>query len=277
MKMLKQGRLCLLGFGLMLISPMVSAHFEIMEDEVSSYHYGNGQAESFHKAMIEPDPITVEEQKELARQMPIRADNRYYVRFGLNAGTMKIESIKNEATRSNLKGRAIVDQTFERDQNGFEFAYGYAWKNWRWELEWMYNRGVKADLPSIFADTQPPNFRQTTTARNCAFLANFFYEFLDLYKFRPYMMVGAGVSFNNTAGHFVDINNSTVFEKSKRQMTFAWELGAGARYRLLSRLFLDVKYRYVNLGKVAWEPGSGIDNKADTNFKGLSLSFIMLI
>jgi len=89
-----------------------------------------------------------------------------------------------------------------------------------------------------------------------AFMINGYYDIVERANFIPYLMAGAGLA-HNKAGNFV--LSSTETSLKDEQNSFAWQGGAGVKYKINNRTFLDLGYKYVNLGKVKtsdvrWEP-----------------------
>jgi len=87
-------------------------------------------------------------------------------------------------------------------------------------------------------------------------MINSYYDIVERANFIPYLMAGAGLA-HNKAGNFVLSSAETALKDE--QNSFAWQVGAGVKYKINNRTFLDLGYKYVNLGKVKtsdvlWEP-----------------------
>ncbi|CAI3937018.1 Opacity protein LomR and related surface antigens (LomR) (PDB:1Q9F) [Commensalibacter communis] len=93
------------------------------------------------------------------------------------------------------------------------------------------------------------------------FMVNTFYDFKNKSAFTPYIMAGVGLaSLEHTSKPSVlytdydSANRITGYYKnnikaSHRTNNFAWNAGAGVRYKINNNFDLDISYRYLGAGK----------------------------
>jgi opacity protein-like surface antigen len=163
-------------------------------------------------------------------------------------------------------------------------GFGYKFNNWiRADLVGDYRQPNKASGISATRTciTQLQNgvtplgvpFVQTTATDQCNalgsasiwrwdLLQNVYFDLGTWYGITPYIGAGAGLSFTqvkssltwfmsnglqyqvSTDGFFFNLNSAS----QNLSYQFAWALMAGAAYQMTDNAFLDVGYRYVNLG-----------------------------
>lgn len=101
------------------------------------------------------------------------------------------------------------------------------------------------------------------------FMFNAFYDFKNKSAFTPYIMAGVGLgSFKHTS---ILNNSETIYDtsdepinysesksrKSRTANNFAWNAGAGVRYKINEDFDLDFSYRYLDAGKSSMTTWSG--------------------
>lgn len=102
---------------------------------------------------------------------------------------------------------------------------------------------------------------------------------VDLYQWQhllPFLLAGAGVSFNN-AGNYTEQALPNVTPRvspgfSNRSTTcFSYALGVGFDYILQKNIWASLMYQYNNLGRVQTGTGANTDTLTDTNYSSDSL------
>jgi opacity protein-like surface antigen len=168
-------------------------------------------------------------------------------------------------------------------------GFGYKFNNWiRADLVGDYRQPNKATGPTGTAScvTQITNnglgVPQVTATDTCSaigagsvwrwdVLANAYVDLGTWYGWTPYVGVGAGMSFTQAKSnrHWYMSNGLPYqvstdgfyfnWDSATQNLTeqFAWALMAGAAYQLTDSAFVDVGYRYVNLGKYSYLSSTG--------------------
>ena len=110
-------------------------------------------------------------------------------------------------------------------------------------------------LRSEFAVTHRVNYKYNTLSTNqkyssTSIMMNGYYDFKEIAKFRPYVLIGLGVSLNNSGNlNRTDAEGDNVQHKGQLKKSRTWQVGTGVMYPLSNNLFFDVSYRFVDLGK----------------------------
>jgi len=186
----------------------------------------------------------------------------FYVAPRLGYGTLKGTFKFDEADVSSIKigsqskGRAILS-----------LAVGYDFKRQfflpiRAELEYAYlgnssktrdfsGSGRVDDIPLSIAGNAK------TTLGASTFFANTYFDFHNSSAFTPYVGVGLGMSFLSAkaegsatiAGGGITVPDEPFKYGKKTSSNFAWNLGAGAAWKVTNSVVLDLGYRYADLGK----------------------------
>lgn len=94
------------------------------------------------------------------------------------------------------------------------------------------------------------------------FMFNAFYDFKNKSPFTPYLMAGAGLaSFKHTSilstsstiydtsDEAVDYRDVSRTRRSHTANNFAWNVGAGVKYKISENFDFDLSYRYLGAGK----------------------------
>ena len=88
-----------------------------------------------------------------------------------------------------------------------------------------------------------------TKVSSMAVMVNAFLDAGDFSGFKPYVMVGAGMSRNKTkATTFTHIGVDYSLNGASKT-SFAYKLGLGTKYSINEDIDLDVRYQFVDLGK----------------------------
>lgn len=235
----------------------VQAAFEVVEQNYVPSEYGNAQTGSFHRAMTGGEEMSAAQQAQLAKLVPEKDYPRYYGRFRLNFSTIMLDTLKNKSTGTDANG-SVAKKRATANQVGFELAIGYSWsKDFRGDIEYLVNKNLNYHANPVLLNVN--TMRQITAQiKNNSLLANIYYDFAGINRFRPYVTGGAGVAMNSVQTNLIPGGSNTL-----RRLSIAWQLGVGFRVAVFSRWFLDTSYRYIRLG-------NGIDigaNTSTSNFK----------
>jgi opacity protein-like surface antigen len=251
----------------------VRADFNVQSDPTSDV-YGNGQTGSFQRAIGGAGSVfTPQEQDQLSSMLPERDDQRYYGRFRLNFSTLTLDSIKNLSSDPTAMLGAIAKKRSSANQVGFEVAIGYSWSsNVRGDIEYLANKNTSYVTSPALIGGGIAAVPLNAQIKNNTLLANVYYDFTGVYRFRPYITAGIGPAVNSVTSTLTPGGANTT-----RSLKLAWGLGAGVRVGIFSRWFLDCSYRYINLGNALnIQPIPTVTLQGTYNMNALSVGFIYL-
>ena len=135
--------------------------------------------------------------------------------FGLKGG---LEDIR-------VKDKDLDLREFESDLVGSAFV-GYHYSFFRFDLEYTYHPERE------YAD-------KTLKMTNHTGMANLYFEPPVKYFLMHYIGVGAGINYHDTE----------VGTESDSNTSFAWSAAVGLGLEVSNHVYLDVGYRYMDLGK----------------------------
>lgn len=249
----------LFGFLALGISSSVHADFGVVDSKKSAEPYGNAQTESFHRAITGGTTLTACEEAELSAALPVSEAETYYGRIRLNFSTLTLDELKNRSSGPDSVG-LIANKRVSVNQTGLEVALGYSWSSsFRGDIEYLVNKNFDYTAKPVL--TGAPATRQLTAQfKNSTVLANLYYEFLGLNRFKPYLTVGLGPSVNSVQSSITAAPYDAAGSATLRKFGVAWAAGLGLRVAVFSRWHIDASYRYIRLG-------SGINIKPTSKFK----------
>jgi opacity protein-like surface antigen len=131
---------------------------------------------------------------------------------------------------------------------GYRFA-----PNVRGDVTLGYRGGYKLD------DTEPggANARVKADITSLALMANGYYDFATSSKWSPYLGAGLGYAQNKADNPTASFGGVTIHVPGGTASGLAWALTAGLSYQLSGQYVLDIAYRYVDLGKIETDSGTG--------------------
>ncbi len=117
-----------------------------------------------------------------------------------------------------------------------------------------FRLGLSFDyLPKFSAKIADDGVYSSTNAKVTSFaiMLNAFIDAGDFNGFRPYVVLGAGMSKNKTKDITVTDNSTgTTWTGGKSSKTnFAYKAGLGTKYAVTDDVDVDVRYQFVDLGK----------------------------
>lgn len=251
--------------GLAVSFPAIAqAEFGIISSKQSTEPYGNAQDESFHRAIIGGGEMTAEEKEEVGMLFPEPLENRFYVRGGLDWASIKLSSFKNKSTGNNAVG-TIAKKKRDKDVMGPEFAFGYAWTSLRTDVEWLLNEKVDYNANPVLNGVAAPQ-RLNGSVSNHTLLANLYWDFNELFMFRPYVVAGLGMGVNKTEGSLI-LNATGASQGAETYTSYglAWNFGAGLQYNFWRTFTVYGSVRYTYLGDYKWKP---IKSSSDFHLEG---------
>ena len=247
-------------------------------------YYGNGQASSFHKAINKKaGPLTDEEQKTVHGMIPENEVGRYYLKAGIHKSTSAVGSLKNKSTATPALGtdysiQTLYDKKYKKDVTGFGLGGGYIIDDkFRVDVDYIFGNDLKYNTEAVFTCGYP---RLDSKVTGQHLIANAYYEFNNVYMFKPFVGASAGIGMNKVSATFTNtgaVNDGIT--TSKTSMGIDYGLQIGSRIRILNTRFnLSASYRYLFLGKTKWVDGTGgILLEGKRTFNGFALDLIYLL
>jgi len=265
-------------FGILILGlsfTPVHADFGVVDNTKSTMRYGNAETESFHRAITGGTTLTPTEEAQLADSLPLCEAESYYGRVRLNFGTLSLDALKNRSSGRDSTG-AIVKKKQSVNQTGLEVALGYSWSSsFRGDIEYLVNKNLVYTANPVLSGSGLTPRQLNVQIKNNTLLANLYYEFLGLNRFKPYLTAGIGPGYNSVQSTITPAPYDTGGSASLRKLSFAWAAGLGLRVSMFTRWSLDVSYRYIRLGSgVSIKPTSQFKLIGDTSLNAVSLGLM---
>jgi len=208
--------------------------------------YGKGQTRSFMNAMYERSPdISETELQEIAKSIPPRITERFFIRLGANWGRSILSQVKNTSVHLKIKDAKVATSNYTSPSKlGAELAFGYRLDRLSVELEAIAVEYFKFNVNPLF-NNQPGKLDSIVKAQG-GFL-NVYYDILDFMPVRAFLGVGLGTGINSTNSNFSNAPPiSTGVNFTSRNIAGAYNLVAGAKINIASRVFINGAVRYTN-------------------------------
>lgn len=239
-------------------------------------NYGNGQTDSFRCAATGSTDLTSLQQSERSDLIPESLYNRWYIMLGVNAGSTGVVNVSNKSIYDTQIENGVLNTTETHDaSNNVEIAFGYAWKDFALDVEWLAVESLNY-TGQITQISPLANIAYNTTLKGDALLMNLYWIFKDLYNFKFYGTMAAGVTSNKTTSTMGG-GSATVVKKISPSLG----LGFGARFNLVSSLYADMAARYIVLGRVKYSASNGTGNsmilKGYRTWAGVSARLLWMI
>lgn len=198
-------------------------------------------------------------------------------------------SLKAKSSGSITDGTDTVslDASKSNGQAFFGVAFGYDFKESfidlpvRAELEYAY-RGKKEMFKRDGVGTGG-QYSDKLEVGVQSFFVNAYYDFENSSPVTPYIGLGAGLAVisANLSGKYYGVGGgggTEIKTESENGAAFAWNIGAGAAWKITEPISLDLGYRYADFGKVDFSAsGNGArlsgDVKANAHEVMLGLRF----
>ena len=251
--------------------------------------YGNARLERFERAITGTAEVPEEDRIQLARQMPFKEKDKLYLRIRLNNATHELKGLSNETDAmggiNQVASATLREDSIQDTRRGVELAIGTRGESWRWDIELVLNRNLDLEINPPFqggavniTDSAGPVNQNAgalnSSIENNALLGNFYYEFLNIHIFQPYVVGSFGLSVNRTS----TTNNNGLNGQSVRKLGIAYGAGVGTRFPLYRNFSFDVGYRLVNLGSATLKTaGSVIELKGRRMMSGVSCGLIIFL
>jgi opacity protein-like surface antigen len=130
---------------------------------------------------------------------------------------------------------------------------------------YKFNQWFRTDLTLDFREplgAQDPSTGSDATGERWDALANGYVDLGTWSGFTPYIGAGVGAAFGRTKVTTMDTavactqNGTIVCEFSNTPISLAWALMAGVAFEIFPHAYIDVGYRYLNLGTYSFYPSS---------------------
>jgi opacity protein-like surface antigen len=150
----------------------------------------------------------------------------------------------------------------DKSKSGWSPVYGL-------EAGYKFNENFRAGLDLSYRpdyalkNTNEVNDEGVKTVNNAKYkiksmstMVNIYYDIKNTHSFTPYLTAGMGIARNITKENEIAISSfgskSKVSSASVKttKNNFAYKFGLGTKYSLNQDFDLDVRYQYVNLGKI---------------------------
>ena len=283
-----------------LIAGLLNAHFATADLSVNANswpkqaptkeyeaqdYYSNGQASSFKQATVDNRSIiTATEQDDIDARLPASDLEKWYLKVGMYKGTAKTTSVKNKSTDATLSGFSLSSTKASKDITGGQIGVGYVFgENYRGDIEYLFANDGEYNQAPLFARINGvggwPDLTSKITGQHV--IANAYYDFSQLYLFKPFIGAALGVGMNKATSNFTRVGGVVTAGAGKTKTTMGLDYGlqVGARMQVLkSRLQVNASYRYLSLGKVKWLDSSEnlvLQGKRTVNGFGLDLIFLL--
>lgn len=270
--------LTLLGacFAFVLSKPVL-AGFDVVDGSDGKF-YGNAQNSTFKNAVEGFDSLDEKDKAFLANVEDSRSDHRWYVRLFLGQPRTTLKNIKNTSSGGAFinpvtglpivyaSGVPIAEVQTKDDSFTGLVTWGYRWRKWAIEWEWLFSETLKYNASPI-APTVPMNVQSDIT-RVAAFW-NLEYTFDKWFDFYPnnlgiYVLAGIGGTYYSADTTTLYLNGQPRLSDSTTKTNAIWQIGIGTRYQISSHFLIEATYRYIDLGKVKFGPlDAGLAFEAD--------------
>jgi opacity protein-like surface antigen len=127
-----------------------------------------------------------------------------------------------------------------------------------------FRAGVSLDYMTKFSFTDSENddkgelFITKWKIKSLVTMVNAYYDIVEYNGFAPYLTLGAGISRNKVIGMQYSHDYSEA-HPSRKKVNFVYKVGLGTRYSISENIAFDLRYQFVDLGKIK----SGYSNDED--------------
>lgn len=236
-------------------------------------YQGSAHYDSFDCAVNGTKQLTLEQINDRSGLVPEKLSGRFYYRLGMNAAAQGLTSVSNlEVNNTVTMQTGFLQNTNNKEaSNNFEMALGYLWEDFAVDLEWLASQSISFST-AVNGVTPPFNFY--SSVKGDAMLLNMYWIFNNMYNVSLYGDFIIGYS-DNTSTSYIAGGEST----STKWKHWAFGAGFGGRFNIVSRLFADVKGRYIFLGTtrlIATDGNSNAYMKANRTWLGASVCLMWL-
>lgn len=225
------------------------------------------------RSMMELDSEPVENFQFKNKRTFTSEYDRNYVRLGINFPELSTDNIKN-ASVSPWAGATLSTNESIRNDPGFEFAYGYAWRFIRLDFEYLNTRDLEYNVNPLFIGRAE---QIKSTVMNQTFLVNIFLDTDQILYFKPYVSLSFGAVWNKVESSMIGGSGDGKL-RSQSKLGAAWGIGAGFRARILDSWMAYLGYRYLWLGAPSWTDNTQrLKLDSGLSHQGINLGVIYLL
>jgi opacity protein-like surface antigen len=257
---------------LLAIVPCVTT--ALVVDQPSVDPYGNAQSTAFQKAITGGSTIRLEEQAALNAMVPKRTDQRFYGSVRYNSGPFALTSFRNKSTDDNKTG-IVSTKSVSAKQSSFSLLLGYQFSNaFRADLEYLSRKTLSYTASPVLTGTGIIARKLEGTLKGSTVFMNGYYDFSNQTPFIPYLSGGVGLS-KYTLTASLSPAPTAGASKSNSPIKPAMAVGAGLKMRIFGDHFVDLSYRYMQLGaNLQFRANSGFMMDASHSAKVMSVGWI---
>ncbi len=232
-------------FYLLVIIPNIATALVVDHSRVDPY--GNAQSTAFHKAITGGSEIGLEEQARLNAMVPKRTDQRFYGSVRYNSGPFALTTFRNKSTDSNKAG-IVSTKSVSAKQSSFSLRLGYQFSPaFRADLEYLSRKTLSYTASPVLTGTLITLRKLDGTLKGSTVLLNAYYDFVNQTPFIPYLGCGVGLSKYTITATLTPAPTAGA-SKSNSPIKPAMAVGAGVKMRMFGDHFVDLSYRYLQLG-----------------------------
>lgn len=148
--------------------------------------------------------------------------------MAVRLGVSSVKSDLVSSWKGQEKSKGLKDTTYSP-----MLAFGMTYKLLRAEIEAQYSIRSKDKINDL-----------ELSHWSAGLMTNLYLDIPLSETFYPYIMAGAGISFNNAELKYGSQ------KQDNHRWNFAWSVGAGFTYKINKKLFTDIGYRYTDYGKI---------------------------
>ena len=261
------------GVLLCLLAMVPSVATARVVDQSSIDPYGNAQSTAFHKAITGGSALSLEEQAVLDAMVPKRTDQRFYASVRYNSGPFALTTFRNKSTDDNQAG-IVSTKRVSAKQSSFSLLLGYQFSNaFRADLEYLSRKTLSYTASPVLTGTLITPRKLEGTLKGSTVFTNAYYDFTNQTPFIPYLSGGVGLS-KYTITATLTPGPAAGASKSNSPIKPAMTIGAGVKMRMFGDHFVDLSYRYMQLGaNLQFRANSGFMMDASTSAKVMSVGW----
>lgn len=164
----------------------------------------------------------------------------------------KLKHGEPSATGSNTANLTSVKRKFDHS-SGAKLAFGKQYGDFRGEMEYLYVG--KQDIKPAAYSSQAIDFSKSKmNVKSHALMLNGYYDVTKLHShITPYVGFGIGAARNEISEELrISKSDGTVVDRiaGTNKNKFAYNVMLGAKVKATDSLFLNVGYKYIDLGKL---------------------------
>lgn len=148
----------------------------------------------------------------------------------------------------------MADGKASSDKKSLLLGVGYTWSTWRMDTELLLGQSLTYSQNPLFDNGLGVLDSKITSN---SLIATFYYDFRELFLFKPFVGFSLGAGINKTSG---TIDGVALKSSSDFAPAFGIQFGANARI-LNSNAFIGASYKYLYLGKATF---ANTDNPIST-------------